>query len=121
MQLARENTVGTKNASLASINVLPLGLVKTSGSLTPVAVNALYIVARAAIPASRHASHDAQGLNLGFCWNAFMLVCALVSVGTFLAQIVDVAHFQFADAVDFGFVEGARWVYALAFAVARDA
>ena len=84
-------------------------------------VNTLGILARAAISASRHAGHDAQSLDLGFCWNTLVFVSTLIAVWTFFAQIVDVAHLEFANTINFGFVKVACRVYALAFAVPWDA
>jgi len=46
-----------------------------------------------------------------------MLVGAFVAIWTFITKIMDVAHLEFAHAVDFGFCVCAEWVDALTLAI----
>jgi hypothetical protein len=105
MQFSRKNTIRSKNASLAAICVVPFRFVSASRCLATMTINAFGILAKAAIATGGHTSHNAQSLKLGFRWDTLVLVGAFVAIRTLFAQIVDIAHLEFADAIDFGFVK----------------
>jgi len=119
MELRPKDALRPKNARPAPI-IQVLCLVKPIGRLASMSINALGILASAAVSTARHARHNLEDLELFWCGRHIVTVGAFVAIGTLLAQKMDVAHLELADFVDGFFVIFEGGVHALAFAVAGD-
>lgn len=84
-------------------------------------INALDILASTAVAARCHSGYNTQRLKLGFRRDTIMLVGALVSIRALMAEVVDIAHLEFAHTFYVALVEIARRIHALSFAIARNA
>lgn len=84
-------------------------------------INALDIRAATTVDTRRHTSNKLERANLVGGGLVVVRMRAVVAVRTLAAEIMDIAHFDLLDAVDFGFVVvAAGRVDALALAVAGD-
>lgn len=95
MQRLREPTCLTKDTVFA---------VTTFGCRADMAIYALGILAIAAVGTRCHASYKAQGSELLLCRFVLVRVGAVITVAAFVTQIVDIAHLELLDAVNFGLV-----------------
>lgn len=85
------------------------------------AINTQEIIALGPEPARRHARNIFEGREFILRRLVPVIVGALDAVGAVAAEVVDVAHVDLLDAVDFALVVLQLGVDALAVAVARDA
>jgi hypothetical protein len=114
MQLRRELARVTEDARLATFDRL---LARRSRAF--MSVDTLEVGAPAAVNARGHAGDEPQSSNLIDGRLVIVNVRALLAIGAFLAQEVDIAHLELLDAIDFGLIViAAALIHALASSIA---